>query len=52
MGFVQPEIQGLGRNFALSGLRGPLRGPSGTLSIKDWRGRAASVWYGGIGRRV
>jgi hypothetical protein len=35
IGFVQPEIQGLGRNFAPPALFGPLRRPSGTLSIKD-----------------
>jgi hypothetical protein len=35
IGFVQPEIQGFGHNFAPPGLLGPLRRPSGTLSIKD-----------------
>jgi hypothetical protein len=35
IGFVQPEIQGFGHNFAPPGLRDPLRRPGGTLIIKD-----------------
>jgi hypothetical protein len=35
IGFVQPEIQGFGHNFAPPGLFRPLRGRSGTLIIKD-----------------
>jgi hypothetical protein len=35
IGFVQPEIQGVGRNFVLPGLFRALRRSGEKLSIKD-----------------